>query len=235
MAWKGWMSGCPAQCAGTAGTRPCATSISASCAGSEWALIGTRGSGQTTLRRTVRVLHRHGAGRIPVGGRDTGSVTEWAWRRRAGAWIPQKPATGRLPLLAGELPAGGGARAEAAEAADKLGVGHLADRPLHTLSGGRLQRMYLARAGGCAAAGAGVLLADEPTAALDFSGREEAAGVLLSLPVTVVVVAEELVPRSLCARMAGARALRCCWRCARGPVRPRGSGYQRRAACGRAR
>ncbi|MFD1668304.1 ATP-binding cassette domain-containing protein [Streptomyces calvus] len=158
-----------------------------------------------------------------------------AWRRRAGAWIPQKPATDRLPLLAGELPAGGGARAEAAEAAGKLGVGHLADRPLHTLSGGRLQRMYLARAGGCAAAGAGVLLADEPTAALDFSGQEEAAGVLLSLPVAVVVVAEELVPRSLCARMAGARALRCCWRCARGPVRPRGSGYQRRAACGRAR
>lgn len=37
------------------------------------------------------------------------------------------------------------------------------------------------------------------------------------------------------ARMARAWALRCCWRCARGPVRPRGSGYQRRAACGRAR
>lgn len=54
---------------------------------------------------------------------------------------------------------------------DKLGVGPLTGRPLHTLSGGQLQRMYLARAVGCVAAGAGVLLADEPTAALDFAGQ----------------------------------------------------------------
>ncbi|MEU3957633.1 ATP-binding cassette domain-containing protein [Streptomyces achromogenes] len=170
--------------------------------GQRVALTGTNGSGKTTLLRAVLGLHRRLGGRILVGGRDTGSAAEWAWRRRACAWIPQKPATGRFPLLGRELLAGGGgAQAEAARAADELGVGHLADRPLHTLSGGQLQRMYLARAVGCVAAGAGVLLADEPTAALDFAGQEEAADVLLALPVTVVVVTHDRALAERCDRV----------------------------------
>ncbi|MFI9722986.1 ATP-binding cassette domain-containing protein [Streptomyces sp. NPDC052396] len=166
-------------------------------AGQRVALTGTNGSGKTTLLRAVLGLHRQVGGRILVGGRDAGTAVEWAWRRRACAWIPQKPAVGRFPLLAGELLASGGARAEAVAAAEKLGVGALVDRPLHTLSGGQLQRMYLARAVGCVTAGAGVLLADEPTAALDFAGQEEAGDVLMSLPVTVVVVTHD---RALVAR-----------------------------------
>ncbi|OIJ88201.1 ABC transporter ATP-binding protein [Streptomyces colonosanans] len=169
--------------------------------GQRVALTGTNGSGKTTLLRAVLGLHRQFSGRILVGGRDTGSAAEWAWRRRACAWIPQKPATGRFPLLGRELLASSASAAEAVEAADKLGVGSLADRPLHTLSGGQLQRMYLARAVGCVAAGAGVLLADEPTAALDFSGQEEAADVLLSLPVTVVVVTHDRALADRCDRV----------------------------------
>ncbi|XVV36498.1 metal ABC transporter ATP-binding protein [Streptomyces sp. CA-100214] len=169
--------------------------------GQRVALTGTNGSGKTTLVRAVLGLHRHFAGRILVGGRATRSAAEWAWRRRACAWIPQKPAAGRFPLLGHELLTSGGSRAEALEAADKLRVGHLVDRPLHTLSGGQLQRMYLARAVGCVAAGAGVLLADEPTAALDFSGQEEAADVLLSLPVTVVVVTHDRALAERCDRV----------------------------------
>lgn len=65
-------------------------------------------------------------------------------------------------------------------------MGRLTRRPLHTLSGGQLQRRYLARAIGCVAAGAEVPPADEPTAALDFDGQAEAADVLTSLSVTLV-------------------------------------------------
>ncbi|RLL67615.1 ATP-binding cassette domain-containing protein [Streptomyces sp. Z26] len=169
--------------------------------GQRVALTGTNGSGKTTLLRAVLGLHRDVAGRILVGGRGTASAAEWAWRRRACAWIPQKPAGGRFPLLAAELLNSCGATTEARDAADRLGVGSLTDRPLHTLSGGQLQRMYLARAVGCAAAGAGVLLADEPTAALDFSGQEEAADVLLSLPVTVVVVTHDRALVERCDRV----------------------------------
>jgi ABC-type Mn2+/Zn2+ transport system ATPase subunit len=170
-------------------------------AGQRVALTGTNGSGKTTLLRAVLGMHRQVSGRLLVGGRGTRSAAEWAWRRRACAWIPQKPAVGRFPLLGGELLASSGARPAALEAAEKLGVGHLTDRPLHTFSGGQLQRMYLARAIGCVAAGAGVLIADEPTAALDFSGQEEAAGVLLSLPVTVVVVTHDRALAERCDRI----------------------------------
>lgn len=90
---------------------------------------------------------------------------------------------------------------EAGEAAERLGVGALTGRPLHTLSGGQLQRMYLARAIGCVAAGAQVLLADEPTAALDFTGQEEAADVLTALPVTLLVVTHDRTLAERCDRV----------------------------------
>ncbi|MBQ1088627.1 metal ABC transporter ATP-binding protein [Streptomyces sp. B93] len=170
-------------------------------AGERVALTGTNGSGKTTLIRAVLGLHRQADGQILVGGRGTGSAAEWAWRRRACAWVPQKPAVGRFPLLAHELLASSGARPEAGRAAERLGVGALTRRPLHTLSGGQLQRVYLARAVGCVAAGAGVLLADEPTAALDFAGQEEVADVLLSLPVTVVVVTHDRALADRCDRV----------------------------------
>ncbi|MFK4224399.1 metal ABC transporter ATP-binding protein [Streptomyces sp. NPDC019890] len=170
-------------------------------AGEHVALTGTNGSGKSTLLRALLGLHRAVDGEIGVGGRQARTAAEWAWRRRACAWIPQKPAAGRFPLLAGELLASSGARADALDAAGKLGVGQLADRPLHTLSGGQLQRMHLARAVGCVAAGAGVLLADEPTAALDFAGQEEAADLLLSLPVTLVVVTHDRALADRCERV----------------------------------
>ncbi|WP_327327531.1 ATP-binding cassette domain-containing protein [Streptomyces sp. NBC_01210] len=170
-------------------------------AGERVALTGTNGSGKTTLLRAVLGLHRQVTGSILVGGRDTRSPAEWAWRRRACAWIPQKPAAGRFPLLGDELLASSTAPEEATEAAARLGVGSLTERPLHTLSGGQLQRMYLARAIGCVAAGAEVLLADEPTAALDFSGQSEAADVLTSLPVTLVVVTHDRSLADRCDRV----------------------------------
>ncbi|MER7468081.1 ABC transporter ATP-binding protein [Streptomyces sp. NPDC097981] len=173
-------------------------------AGERVALTGTNGSGKSTLLRAVLGLHRQMTGSIEVGGRGTRTAAEWAWRRRACAWIPQKPATGRFPLLGRELLAAGAAGAaarEAVEAAERLGVAALADRPLHTLSGGQLQRMYLARAIGCVADSAGVLLADEPTAALDFAGQEEAADVLTSLPVTLIVVTHDRALAERCDRV----------------------------------
>ncbi|MGW8554760.1 ATP-binding cassette domain-containing protein [Streptomyces tubercidicus] len=169
-------------------------------AGERIALTGTNGSGKTTLLRAVLGLHRQVDGQILVGRRGCRSAAEWAWRRRACAWIPQRPAAGRFPLLAKELLASSGAPAEAASAAVRLGVGALADRPLSSLSGGQLQRMHLARAVGCVAAGAGVLLADEPTAALDFAGQEEAAEVLTTLPVTVLVVTHDRAMAARCDR-----------------------------------
>ncbi|MGW6414532.1 metal ABC transporter ATP-binding protein [Streptomyces sp. NPDC055055] len=170
-------------------------------AGERVALTGTNGSGKTTLLRAVLGLHRRTTGTIEVGGRPAGTAVEWAWRRRSCAWIPQKPAAGRFPLRGDELLASSGAPVDAAEAAERLGVGAFTGRPVDTLSGGQLQRMYLARAMGSVAAGAQVLLADEPTAALDFAGQEEAADVLASLPVTLVVVTHDRALAGRCDRV----------------------------------
>ncbi|MFG3350170.1 ATP-binding cassette domain-containing protein [Streptomyces sp. NPDC048018] len=170
-------------------------------AGERVALTGTNGSGKTTLLRAVLGLHRPGSGVIEVGGRTARTPAEWAWRRRACAWIPQKPAAGRFPLRGEELLASSGAPAEAATAAELLGVGTLTGRPVDTLSGGQLQRMYLARAMGSVGAGAQVLLADEPTAALDFAGQEAAADVLTALPVTLVVVTHDRALAERCDRV----------------------------------
>jgi ABC-type Mn2+/Zn2+ transport system ATPase subunit len=54
-------------------------------------------------------------------------------------------------------------------ALDLMGLTDLADRPVHTLSGGQLQRGLLARA---TVQGAEILLLDEPFAALDQASRD---------------------------------------------------------------
>lgn len=160
-------------------------------AGQRVALTGTNGSGKTTLLRAALGLHPTVAGTIAVDGRVARSGGDWDRRRREVAWIPQRIAAGRFPLLGRELLASSGNAAAASRAAERLGVAAFVDRPLATLSGGQLQRMYLCRAAGCVAAGARLVLADEPTAALDFDGQSAAAELLESLPATLLVVTHD--------------------------------------------
>jgi zinc transport system ATP-binding protein len=77
----------------------------------------------------------------------------------------------------------------------------LIERPLHALSGGQLQRVFLARALGSLAGGAGLLLADEPTAALDFDGQAAVAEALRELPATVLVVTHDRAMADRCQRV----------------------------------
>ncbi len=170
--------------------------------GEHVALTGANGSGKTTLLRAVLGLHPVAAGTIAVGGATADGPAGWALRRRQVAWVPQRLTPGHFPLLVDELLASSGEPAEAAEAAEALGVGKLARRALHTLSGGQLQRVFLARALGAVAAGAQVLLADEPTAALDFAGQEQVATLLAALPITVVVVSHDRAVSAVCDRVA---------------------------------
>jgi zinc transport system ATP-binding protein len=171
-------------------------------AGEHLAITGTNGSGKSTLLRAVLGLHRHTTGVIEVAGEQARGAADWARRRAQVAWIPQRQAAGRFPLLLRELLASGGDFGQAVRAAGELGVGELLDRPLGTLSGGQLQRAYLARALGQVAAGARLLLADEPTAALDFAGQERVAAVLAGLPVSVVVVTHDRAVADACDRVA---------------------------------
>ncbi len=154
-------------------------------------LTGSNGSGKSSLGRAALGLVRLAAGAVLVHDRLAVTAADWRRRRREVAYVPQRTAIGAFPLHVDDLLASGGDARTARAAADRLGIGQLATRPLTTLSGGQLQRAYLARAVGALAAGAGALVADEPTSALDFEGQDHVAALLAELPVARLVISHD--------------------------------------------
>ena len=169
--------------------------------GEHVALIGGNGSGKSTLLRAILGLHQQVRGQITVDGESAQSAPQWQRRRQRIAYMPQRQATGHFPLLVEELLASSGQMAAAHQAAEVLAVWQYARRPLHALSGGQLQRAYLARALGMLTGEAGLLLADEPTAALDFAGQAAIAERLAALPATLLVVTHDRTLATRCDRV----------------------------------
>lgn len=139
------------------------------------ALLGPNGAGKTSLIRGGLGLERLSTGAAFLGGVDTRTLNP-AERARSLAYLPQiRPlawpnrvrdiiALGRFSFGAapGRLKWQDAMAVENAIAA--CGLVELADRSADTLSGGELARMHCARA---FVAEAPLLIADEPTAALD--------------------------------------------------------------------
>lgn len=169
-------------------------------AGEHVALLGSNGSGKSTLLRAILGLHQPVCGQIMLDGEIAVTAAQWQQRRTRIAYMPQRQATGHFPLLVHELLASSGQPAAAQAAASELGVWQFAQRPLHSLSGGQLQRAFLARAMGMLAGAAGLLLADEPTAALDFAGQAAIAEQMAALPATVLVVTHDRAVAARCHR-----------------------------------
>lgn len=152
------------------------------------AIMGPSGSGKTTLLSLVGGLDRATGGRVLVEGKDIGQMSPSQLallRRRTVGYVFQD-----LNLLAGltarenvSLPLElDGARvavaqAQAAQALESVGLGHLADRYPDDLSGGEQQRVAIARA---LVGGRGIVLADEPTGALDSMTGESVMRLLRS-------------------------------------------------------
>ena len=143
-------------------------------AGSLVAIVGPNGAGKTSIVRAIAGLARH-SGQCRLAG-DLLETLEPTVRARRIAYLPQRAdfawalpvrdavALGRLPH--GD-PFGRPSPDDAtavATALDRLALSAFADRPVTALSGGERARVMLARV---LATQAPLILADEPTAALD--------------------------------------------------------------------
>lgn len=142
-------------------------------------LIGRNGVGKTTLMRIASAAIRPAAGRVTLTGEDVAKLSRRVLARQL-ALVPQDLHV-PFPFRVGELVLMGRAPhhsliglesdhdAELALAAlGRLGIQHLADREITTLSGGERQLVLFARA---LVQDPAVLLLDEPTAFLDLKHR----------------------------------------------------------------
>jgi len=147
------------------------------------AIMGRSGAGKSTLMYQMSLLDTPTSGTITIDGKDALAMTETekvSFRLRAFGYVFQEYAllpeltaveNVAVPLLMQGLDRVS-AESRAADALQKVGLGHrLANLP-SKLSGGEQQRVAIARA---VAHTPGILFADEPTANLD---RESSASVL---------------------------------------------------------
>jgi zinc transport system ATP-binding protein len=165
------------------------------------AIAGPNGGGKTTLMRLVLGLERPTRGRALLFGEPAHRSSQrarigyLAQRTKIGVHAPatvrEVVEAGRTPLrLLGRLTAED--RAAVDEAIERVGLAHLAKRPITRLSGGQQQRAFIAKA---LAARPSLLVLDEPTTGVDAESQE-ALGALLAqlhgeLGVTILYVSHE--------------------------------------------
>ncbi|MBS9477040.1 MacB family efflux pump subunit [Ancylobacter radicis] len=172
-------------------------------AGEMVAIVGASGSGKSTLMNILGCLDRPSAGHYRVAGKETSELDAdelAALRREHFGFIFQRyhllselTALGNVEMPA--IYAGWSARDRQARAAALLGRLGMGDRLRHRpgqLSGGQQQRVSIARA---LMNGAEVILADEPTGALDRQSGEEVLKILGELNAegrTVIIVTHDM-------------------------------------------
>ncbi|OLF13026.1 iron-dicitrate transporter ATP-binding subunit [Actinophytocola xinjiangensis] len=159
-------------------------------AGTVTALIGPNGSGKSTLLRAVARLHPPKSGSVTfadgtelrlLGSRDLARRIAMLSQNRTapgGLSVAELVEFGRHPhrtRWGGRDPDGPAAVTRALEL---TGLTELADRPVQALSGGQVQRVWLAS---CLAQRTGLLLLDEPTNHLDLRYQVEILDVVRHL------------------------------------------------------
>ena len=148
-------------------------------AGHVLTLLGPNGVGKSTLFKTVLGFLPRLGGSVLLGGEE---ISSWSRRRFAQsvAYVPQTHEgsfgfTVREMVLMGRTPLAGGLAGPsrddeciACEVIDELGLGHLADRDVSSLSGGERQMVLIARA---LSQQPKLLMMDEPCANLDWGNQ----------------------------------------------------------------
>lgn len=155
--------------------------------GKFYALMGPSGSGKTTLFRLLTRELGPISGKITIGDRNLASIAVPELRSAVigrifqdYVLVPFLTSTENL-LLAREIAVGCSSkddRERATQLLARMGLEGHGDRVVESLSGGEQQRVAIARA---LMGSASVLLADEPTGALDHDNTAQIAQLLASL------------------------------------------------------
>ena len=166
------------------------------------AIMGASGSGKTTLMNIIGCMDRPSGGRYRLMGRDVAELDGDALaglRRNTFGFIFQRYnllgnasalENVQVPAIYAGLPAVP-RRERARSLLTRLGLGERLDNPPGQLSGGQQQRVSIARA---LMNGGRVILADEPTGALDSASGKEVMALLHQLHGeghTVVVITHD--------------------------------------------
>lgn len=145
--------------------------------GSFTTVVGPNGGGKSSLLKAILGLTEVDTGRIRIFGKEPMSV-----KRTDIGYVPQIKTLDRsFPALPIELVATGilgfwpqnlnrELKEKSIQALEKVGASHLSERPLSKLSGGELQRIYLARS---IARHPKLLLLDEPATGIDFASEND--------------------------------------------------------------
>ncbi|MDF2619824.1 MAG: cbiO [Xanthobacteraceae bacterium] len=167
------------------------------CRGERVALVGANGAGKTTLLRTIIGLEPIGGGRIRLFGEEC--TTERAFRKfrpRIGFLFQESDDQLFCPTVVEDVAFGplnlglsvAEAHRQAVMTLEQLGIGHLAQRITHRLSGGEKRLVCLA---GLLAMKPDVIMLDEPTNGVDTEHGCRLRQALLDYPAALLLVSHD--------------------------------------------
>ena len=142
------------------------------------AVIGTSGAGKSTLLHILACIDGYDSGEYTIDGEEVGQISE-----KQMAQVRKERREKALKML------------------DMVGMKEFAGKPVNNLSGGQKQRVAIARA---IANDPSIILADEPTGALDSATTEEIMKVFRDLNEqgrTIVIVTHDPAVAEQCGRV----------------------------------
>lgn len=168
--------------------------------GSFLAMIGPNGGGKTTLLRLMLGLLSPNEGSVRVFGKPPREVSHRIGYVPQDVHINQRfPISALDVVLMGKLKPGRGwtrhsreDRIAAQDALEKMELGAYSHRRIGELSGGQLQRVFVARA---LITQSELLFLDEPTASIDTKGQREFYQLLkrLNESITIIIISHDLM------------------------------------------